>query len=244
MFQHRVMLIIFLGAWTHGWIGFMMCSELPNYLTDLGLDLESAGYLSTIPFIGVFCGNIAFGRMFKYLEDEKGWTVTEVRRMSLIIGQGVSSICLIIAGFLSSVPLAFFFTVLCLTFYGASNSCLGCCYLDVAPRFSAQFNAVGNTFSALGGIASPLFVAQILGMFPGNPDDAIHTCDGGDCDDDIAPGKWGWTVVFLFTAAQGWTTIILWSLVYKPDVIPELNTPRAEQKSTAMDDENLKARLI
>ena len=40
----RASLVVILGKWVYDWIGFMLLSEIPSYLTDeLGVDVADAG---------------------------------------------------------------------------------------------------------------------------------------------------------------------------------------------------------
>jgi hypothetical protein len=40
-FTHPASLVLLLGCWQQGWIGFMLLSEMPTYLTDeLGMSIE------------------------------------------------------------------------------------------------------------------------------------------------------------------------------------------------------------
>lgn len=68
-FTNPISLNLFLSHWTTSWIGFMLLSELPTFLTDeLGYDIESAGIMSVIPYIANFCSSIMFAMLFDYLE--------------------------------------------------------------------------------------------------------------------------------------------------------------------------------
>jgi hypothetical protein len=60
-FTNPVSLTLLLNNFTFGWIGFMLLSEIPAYLTDeLGFDLESAGALAVLPYAANFISAIGY----------------------------------------------------------------------------------------------------------------------------------------------------------------------------------------
>ena len=94
--------------------------------------------------------------------------------------------------------------VLALFFFGAGASGLNCAFLDISPRFSSTINTIGNTVGAISGLLAPIIVSALI--------TAIE-------------GKWGWRLVFMFTAGLGVVSIIIWAIFQTSDIIPVLNTP-------------------
>ena len=69
IFSNPVALTLFLNMFTYGWIGYMVLTELPSYLTDvLGYDLEDAGFLSVVPYVANFFSVMVFGWLFDYVQ--------------------------------------------------------------------------------------------------------------------------------------------------------------------------------
>ena len=88
---------------------------------------------------------------------------------------------------------------------GANQSGYACAYLDIAPNYSGQYNAAGNTLSALAGIVGPIAVAQFTVTYPGSA---------------------GWRATFYLTAAICGVSLLLWALFQSSDIIDVLNRPR------------------
>jgi len=204
-FTHPATLVLFLSHWTFSWIGYMLLTEIPSYLTDeLGYDLTSSGLLSIAPYAANFVAVIVFAMMFEEFQVNKGWNDRSVRQVASQIAYGGSSLCLIACGFMDIPGLAFTFMVFALFCYGAAQCGIACCYLDVAPNFSSMTNTIGNTFGAVAGLAGPLVVSVCI----------THI-----------KGSWGWRVVFFITMAQAVITLLLLAKYQSSEVIHVLNTP-------------------
>ena len=87
---------------------------------------------------------------------------------------------------------------------GANNSGLGCAYLDLAPRFSGNFNSCGNCIAAVAGIAGPLAVSSLISTY------------GTDQ---------GWKLSFYLTMAISTLASLAWVCFQKSEIDVVLNSP-------------------
>jgi MFS family permease len=87
---------------------------------------------------------------------------------------------------------------------GANNSGIACGYLDIAPRFSGNYNSVGNMLSAIAGILGPMVVAALLQAY--GPD-------------------MGWSFSFLLTAGLSIIALGFWVVFQSSDINHKLNNP-------------------
>jgi MFS family permease len=210
IFTHPVSLTLFMNMFTYGWIGYVMLTEIPSFLTDvLGYDLEDAGYLSVIPYIANFLSVMVFGWIFDYLQVNKGWSVRDVRQWAMrvaFIGAG----CFLIAmGFIKIPGVAFTCMVLALWFFGALQAGISCAYLDASPNFSTTMNTIGNMLGAVAGVVAPIIVALFITTWE---------------------GRKGWQTAFFLTAAMCAVSLIFWKLNITSEIVPELNTPVVVKK--------------
>lgn len=94
-------------------MGLTLISEMPSYLTDqLGFDLESAGALSVLPYITLFLSVICSGKIFHWLQENRAWSVRDVRLTAETVAYLGVAVGLVICGFLNNVVAAFAFITL------------------------------------------------------------------------------------------------------------------------------------
>lgn len=112
-------------------MNFTLMSEMPSFFTDvLGFDLRSAGVLCIFPYLALFVSALCFGNFFSYLEHQRGWQVTDVRRAAQFIAYFCSGVGLILCGFANSAMEAYGFMILtlvralCTTGTAESTICL------------------------------------------------------------------------------------------------------------------------
>ena len=103
--------IIFL--YMQGWIGFTLLSEMPSYLTDiLGFDLGRAGLLCVFPYLALLFSTLLFARLFDYLQREKKWEVSRVRRVAMYVAYLGSGAGLVVCCFVQEKYTAYGFMVI------------------------------------------------------------------------------------------------------------------------------------
>lgn len=88
--------------------------------------------------------------------------------------------------------------------FGAAQAGIGCIWTDVSPLYSSQINAIGNTVSAIAGVAGPIVVSALVTTWP---------------------GVWGWRAAFLLTFGLSALFTALWFHYIKAEVVVALNTP-------------------
>lgn len=205
-----------------GWIGFTLLSEMPSYLTDeLGFDLSSAGLLCVLPYAMMFCAVMGSGKLFTYLQQEKNWTVRDVR----LTAQYASFLCagggLVLCGYIDYVPVAFTFMVISQAMLGVATSGFSCSFLDIAPNHSALLNSIANTIGAVAGIVGPI----VVGLFT-----------------TAYPGSYGWRCVFVLSCCQCLVALALWQKYQRSEILPEINTPYSN--SSLLQNNSLKKTVV
>lgn len=106
-------LILFLCHWCYSFVGFILLTEIPAFLTDvLDYDIESAGLLSITPYAANFISTIIFAMYFDrvevrsfiiwiiVLQEIEGWSARKVRQRSMQITFLGAGGCLVICGFM------------------------------------------------------------------------------------------------------------------------------------------------
>ena len=204
-FTHPVSLTLFINSWCSGWISFTLMSEMPAFLSlALGFDLSKAGILCVFPYIALFCSAISFGWIFEHCQLEYGWTTDRVRRTAQLFAFVVSTIFLVICGFMQNKYVAYAFMIITQASVGAVQSGLNCAYSDVAPNYSSALNTVGNCVGAVAGIVGPLVISALLESYP---------------------GIWAWRIAFFLSLGQGFLGTALWFKYQTSKPVPELNSP-------------------
>ena len=96
-----------------GWIGFTLLSEMPSYLTDiLGFDLGRAGLLCVFPYLALLFSTLLFARLFDYLQRERNWEVSRVRRVAMYVAYLGSGAGLVVCCFVQEKYTAYGFMVI------------------------------------------------------------------------------------------------------------------------------------
>ncbi|CAM9221759.1 unnamed protein product, partial [Ectocarpus fasciculatus] len=195
-----VSLTLLYAYFTMSFIGFMSLSEIPSFLTaELNFDIDEAGFLSVAPFFAQLVSAIGFGQLFNFLQQNHGWSVSNVRQASQFICFGGSATCLVICGFMTNVAAAVSFLVFALFFFGATQSGLACSFLDVSPNYSCSLNSLANLVGAIAGILAPLVVTAFTYLWPGAA---------------------GWQAVFIFTGALCMLALYFWRRYRPCEVVP------------------------
>jgi hypothetical protein len=71
-------LVLFLCHWCYAFVGFILLTEIPAFLTEeLGYEIESAGLLSIAPYAANFISTILFAMYFDRVEVSRAETETE-----------------------------------------------------------------------------------------------------------------------------------------------------------------------
>jgi hypothetical protein len=99
-------------------VNLTLVSEIPSFLTDqLGFDIRSAGLLGILPFFALFLGSLCFGLLFEHCQQVRGWKVRTVRQVAEYMAFGVSSLVLIVCGFMTDPYIAYSLVILTEVFF-------------------------------------------------------------------------------------------------------------------------------
>lgn len=186
-----------------------MLSELPSYLTDvLGFTTSMAGLMTVAPYIALLISNFAFSECFRRLESRWQWSTRSIRQVAQLISFMGSSVFLLGCAFTQNQAAALVLMILSQACLGANNSGLGCAYLDLAPRFSGNFNSCGNCIAAVAGIAGPLVVSSLISNY------------GTDE---------GWKLSFYLTTVMSTVASLAWIVFQKSEINIVLNSPTSRK---------------
>ena len=137
-------------------------------MTDqLGFDLSSAGLLSIVPYVLLLLATNASGKMFCYLQDNRNWSVRDIRQCAQFIAFTCSGGGLVILGFVDNVPAAYALLSFSVATLGIATSGFSCSFLDIAPNYSALLNSIANTIGAMAGIVGPICVGIFTSKYEG-----------------------------------------------------------------------------
>jgi MFS family permease len=215
---NRVSLVLFATFFTQNWIINMLLSEIPSYFTDeLGFELEESSLLSIAPYLTQLASVVGFGQLFKYLQQNNSWPTRKVRQYAQFIAFGGASVCLVICSFSPDPYMGFAFVVISMAFFGATQSGVGCSFLDVSPLFGSNIYTVANFCGAVAGIIAPIIVSGATSQWE---------------------GSWGWRFVFLLTALYCYVALFLWYNFQTSNVVPELNTPARKKEEESSGSES------
>lgn len=118
---------------------------------------------------------------------------------------GGASTGLLICAFSPDVYMGYSFMVVALGFFGATQSGVGCSFLDVSPRYGSSLFTLANLCGAIAGLLAPIIVSSFTSTWK---------------------SAWGWQLVFIFTAFLCCSSLYLWCFYQTSDIVPALNMPR------------------
>lgn len=154
---------------TWGWGYVTVLFQLPQYLSDImDYQISKNGLLSALPYLTMTIMLLIAGYTADKLLIHKILTVTQTRKTFICVSMTIQAAFILAATYIVDPT----FNIICITFgigFGAvTYSGIGVNYIDVAPAYSSIIGGVGNTFTTLSGIWSPLltgFVVQVSTHF-------------------------------------------------------------------------------
>jgi ACS family sodium-dependent inorganic phosphate cotransporter len=153
---------IIIGHFCNNWGGYVMLTLLPTYLnTQLGVDLDSVGWLTMAPSIVSFlCLNSAGAIGDRLIR--RGMRVVTVRKLMQTISFGSVAAATLAVAYIDSAPLAV--AVMCVSsaLGAASGAGFGTNHLDIAPRHAGVLMGLSNTAGTLPGIIGVLISGWIV----------------------------------------------------------------------------------
>jgi MFS family permease len=170
----------------------------------LGFDLTLAGILCIVPYACLFVTTILTGEGYRILLSTYDWKTRQIRQLSQLTAFLGSCTMLMILAYTDNKYGGLVLIIIAQSFLSGSNSGLSCSYLDLAPKFSGNYNSVGNMIGAIAGLLGPIVVAQCTEAWPGIE---------------------GWRIVFIITTLLSISASIIWYLYQSSEIDVTLNSP-------------------
>lgn len=156
---------IIIANFCTNWGFYVLLMYSPKYMTaQLNFNLNQAGFLAVLPYMGLFFVGIGAGRLADYLVKE-GVDLTMVRKTFGILGCALPAFFLIGLSFISQVNPAVTCMVLAVSFHGLNYSSYGPNMLDIAPKYAGVIFGISNTFGTIPGIVGVYLTGWMLGEF-------------------------------------------------------------------------------
>lgn len=169
LLRSRMLVGMMIGQYCFSAITYFLLTWFPVYLVQArGLSILQAGFLTTVPALGAFLGNMC-GGAFSDLLLRRGVPLTAARKIPIVVGL-VLTMTMVLCNYVSSAGLVI--AVMALAFFGKGIGGMGWAVLsDVAPRQAGGLAAsLFNTASNLAGIVTPIVIGLLVdrgGSFSG-----------------------------------------------------------------------------
>lgn len=162
MLAHRAVWAIIVAQFCCTWGYFVLLAWLPTYLhVKHGVDVSSAAWLSTIPWLCMF----ALANVGKVLADtlmDRGVNVSKVRKIMQGIGFLGPCLSLLTLMVFHDLPVAVVLIALALSTSSFSQSGVYANHQDIGPRVAGTLLGVTSTFASLPGLIGIWFSGVIL----------------------------------------------------------------------------------
>lgn len=152
------------GHFAHNFLFYGLLTLLPSYMKSaLGFDLDAAGFLSELPFLGCFLGSVVAGRLADWLIHSRGWPVAGTRRLFQTGLEFVAAACLLAAGYSTDVSTAVVCVTAAVTLVGAGSAGgYAPNLLDLSSFYGGILMSVSNTVATVPGIIAPLIAGAVV----------------------------------------------------------------------------------
>lgn len=145
------------------WGVYTSLTQLPLFMKMvLEFRLDENGFVSSVPFIGMFIFSLAYGRLTDYVISTDKIPLTIIRRFSTIIATAIPAMCYVAVSFTTDKVIAVALIVTANTFLAAMYSGFQQAHMDIASHFAATLISLTNTCGTLTGIAVPIFAGWLL----------------------------------------------------------------------------------
>uniref|UniRef100_A0A915PEA0 Major facilitator superfamily (MFS) profile domain-containing protein n=1 Tax=Setaria digitata TaxID=48799 RepID=A0A915PEA0_9BILA len=155
---------IFCGHFAGDWGAYIMMTSLPLFMRDvLGLDFDSLGFLTAIPYISYFIFINLGGFVADKLQNANILSALATRRLAMIVALGSQAIFLVASGYCGcgQETIVIIFLTLGMGLSGVQYAGFVVNYLDIAPSFAGPILGIGNTISCIAGVISPVMVGKL-----------------------------------------------------------------------------------
>lgn len=144
----------------NNWGFYTMLTCLPSYLKNvLKFDIKTNGFLSALPYLGCYIGQVSSGFFADYLRSNAILSTIATRRILTIIGlaaPGILMMCVQFAG-CNHVAVVSMLT-LALATGGISMGGFQVNHIDLSPNFAGVLMGMSNSFATIPGFLGPEIV--------------------------------------------------------------------------------------
>lgn len=148
---------------SNNWGFYTMLTCLPSYLKNvLKFDIKTNGFLSALPYLGCYIGQLSSGFIADYLRSHAILSTLTTRRILTIFGlatPGVLMICVQFAG-CNHVAVISMLT-LALTCGGFTMGGFQVNHIDLSPNFAGVLMGMSNSFATIPGFLGPEIVGVL-----------------------------------------------------------------------------------
>lgn len=147
----------------HDWAFYTMATDLPKFMSSvLHFSVETNGYLSAMPYVGMWLFCIIMSWIADWLVVNKRMSITNVRKFGTTIasiGPGVFIVGSCYVGYDKTLVVVMLTGGI--TLLGAALPSLKVNALDLSPNYAGIVMAITNAFAACSGIVTPYLVGVI-----------------------------------------------------------------------------------
>jgi MFS family permease len=160
-FTTKASLACFVNHFTNNWSLYLMLTAMPSYLDEqLGFDLQKAGFLSVLPYLGYTLLTLPVSVVADWLTPRLGRR--RVRVLMQLSSNATSALCFVCLGFITDVPVAVALTTLAVAVGALTNSGVYANYLDICPKHGGVFYSVSNVIATIPGVVAPILTGLIV----------------------------------------------------------------------------------
>ncbi|XP_065326517.1 sialin-like [Pelmatolapia mariae] len=140
------------------WAYYTLLTSLPTYMNViLHFDLQSNGFLSSLPYLGSWLMAWLSGVMADALIERRVFSVTVVRKIFTFVGLFLPSVFLVAVVYAGCDHILIVtFLTLSLTTGGFSAAGVFINQIDIAPRYAGFLLGITNTFGTIPGVVAPI----------------------------------------------------------------------------------------
>ncbi|KAL7294275.1 hypothetical protein TKK_0012290 [Trichogramma kaykai] len=147
----------------HDWAFYTIATDLPKYMSSvLHFSVESNGYLSSMPYIGMWLCCVVMSWIADRLIFSKVLSITAVRKLGTTIASIGPGVFIVMASYTKcDKVLTVTMFILGVTLLGSGIPSLKVNALDLSPNYAGTVMAISNGAAACTGILTPYIVGVL-----------------------------------------------------------------------------------
>ncbi|XP_031777621.1 vesicular glutamate transporter 1 isoform X1 [Nasonia vitripennis] len=163
MLLSPVVWAIIIAHFSENWGFYTMITQLPTFMND-GLDftLETAGFLSALPYLLLSLVMLVSGQLADWLQSRGTLTTTQVRKLFNCGAFAAQTIFMAATAYYMTPVIAISCITAAIGLGGFAWSGFSVNYLDIAPKHASVLWGMGNTVATLPGILSPVITGYLV----------------------------------------------------------------------------------